>query len=183
MINLIPPHARKQVRIEYWVRSVSVWVLLAAIALFIVGVLFAPTYVLIHSQLSAYEDSYAAAAANDASYKELEASVRIANANAQKLLTGGAVHSYTNILEEVDLITNETIVLEEVRMERTSVGLIEQITLRGVAATRIALVAYQEAIEAHAFFETADLPISNLAKDKDVPFSMTVTLKLPETDV
>ena len=108
MINLIPPHARKQVKIEYWVRAVSVWILLAAAGLIIFAVLLVPSYVLINAQRNAYEASYAEAAANDASYKELEASVQQANDHAAKLMTQRVsyTYTYTDILDELDLLSS-----------------------------------------------------------------------------
>jgi hypothetical protein len=176
MINLIPPHARKTVKIEYWVRVGTVWTILVAIGLLIAAVFFLPSYVLIKSQLSAYESSYNEASASDASYQGLESEVQLANAQAQRLLTNEATYSFTSILDELELLTTEAIEVEEITMERSETLELKQFTIRGTAATRIDLVAYRDAIEAHSFFTSAELPISNLAKDRDVPFSVTVTV-------
>ena len=49
MINLIPPHARKAITREYWIRVVTVWMFLATFALMVIVALQIPTYVLINS--------------------------------------------------------------------------------------------------------------------------------------
>lgn len=180
MINLIPPHARKQVKFEYWVRVVSVWVLLIATALLIVGFLLVPSYVLIQSQLAASERQYQEAVAGGASYAELEEEVAIANKNAAKLLSGGSTLLFTSILDELELVTDDTITLTSIDLKRTESNTVESMSVRGVADSRIDLVAYRDAIEAHNFFTSAELPIENLAKDKDVPFNITVVLKQPK---
>jgi len=180
MINLIPPHARQQVKFEYWIRVVSVWVLLVATALFIVGFLLVPSYVLIQSQLAASSVQYEEAVAGGASYAELEAAVTTANKNAAKLLSGGGSLLFTSILDELELVTDASISLTSIDIKRTESNTIESMSVRGVADSRIDLVAYRDAIEAHNFFTSAELPIENLAKDKDVPFNITVVLKQPK---
>jgi len=58
MINLIPPAARRAVTIEYWTRVVIIWLCLFLLAVIIIAVLQLPSYVLIKSQLRAYEIDY-----------------------------------------------------------------------------------------------------------------------------
>lgn len=176
MINLIPPHARKQVKIEYWIRVVSVWVLLSAIALLVVAVLLVPSYTLVRSQLSAYEATYQQAAEWDASYKELEVEVAEANTNAKQLLLGSDSLKFTVVLQEIETLAGASIMVDSVDMEREETGVLETFEVKGIAATRAALVAYRDAIEQHELFASAALPISNLAKDREVPFSITVTI-------
>lgn len=176
MINLIPPHARKQVQFEYWVRVFSVWLLVIAVALAMVLVFLLPAYVLINSQLSAYQETYKQASEQDASYKELEAAVRTANAKAQQLLVGSDRLHFTEVLTEIETLAGAAVSIESVDMDRTDLGTIDALQVRGTAATRAALAAYRDAIEEQALFESAVLPISNLAKDRDVPFTITVTV-------
>jgi hypothetical protein len=45
----------------------------------------------------------------------------------------------------------------------------------GTADTRAHLSAFKNALEAHTLFKVASLPLSNLAKDKDIDFSITIT--------
>tara|TARA_B100000745_G_scaffold285608_1_gene220949 strand:- start:1881 stop:2423 length:543 start_codon:yes stop_codon:yes gene_type:complete len=180
MINLIPPHARKQVKIEYWVRVSSVWVLMVALGLCVVLVLMVPSYILIRSQLNTYQEQYSQALADSVSYQELEDAVVTANRYAQKLLSYKSPVSFTGIIDELKLVTDDTIELSYVDIKRTESGEVETMVVKGEAQTRIDLVAYRDAIEAHPFFTSADLPISNLAKDKEVPFSITVAIKQPE---
>ena len=53
---------------------------------------------------------------------------------------------------------------------------VKPITLSGVAADRESLAAFRDSLLGDEAIEKADLPISNLAKDKDINYSITVTM-------
>lgn len=53
---------------------------------------------------------------------------------------------------------------------------ITDVKLVGNAATRSNLAAFGDAVESHYRFDDAEIPISNLAKDRDINFTMTVTM-------
>lgn len=180
MINLIPPYARKQVKTEYWVRVAFVWMLLVACGLCIVLILMVPSYLLVHAQLTTYQEQYSQVIADSASAQELEAAVANANTYAQKLLSDESSPAVTGIIDELTRITSDTISLSFLDINRTESGAVETIVVKGEAQTRTDLVAYRDAILADPLFTTADLPIANLAKDKEVPFSITITLKQSE---
>jgi len=48
------------------------------------------------------------------------------------------------------------------------------VVVQGVSTTRDALVSFKKSLEDTKIFKSIDLPISNLAKDKDIKFSMTM---------
>ncbi len=52
-----------------------------------------------------------------------------------------------------------------------------QIAIEGVADTRNDLVTFEKNIEKAAYFDTVDLPVSNLAKEKKVEFTLNLTKK------
>ena len=49
------------------------------------------------------------------------------------------------------------------------------VTLSGMAASRESLINYENAINNSSLFSNVDLPISNLAKNKDIDFSMSLS--------
>ena len=51
------------------------------------------------------------------------------------------------------------------------------ITLIGIATDRESLRSFGRLMEARTEFSTVDLPVSNFAKEKDIEFSMLVTIK------
>ena len=177
MINLIPPHARKYVQVEYWIRVGTVYFLLLSVTLVMVAALLIPTYVLITSQLQVYEEQYTETEAQNASYAELEQIVTVANATAQRVLQRAKEPSFSTLLEELSAVTDASIRLNTVTMNRDpKTKNIEQVQISGDASTREALAAFRNALEAHERFASAELPLSNLAKDKDVPFNITIVI-------
>jgi len=173
MINLIPQHARKQVKIEYWVRVVSVWLLLLSFSFVIMGTLLIPSIILTRAQLYAYDAVYQDASDKNQVYTALEKEITVANTVAMKLASVGGNTLFTELISEVRDIAKNTVTLESVSLERIE-GEVSSIKISGISSTRAALVQFREDLEKNPYFESADLPLSNLAKDKEVPFSITI---------
>ena len=53
-----------------------------------------------------------------------------------------------------------------------------KITLVGTGATRESLVFFVKKLEESKFFEKVDLPISNFTRDRDINFSINLTVSL-----
>jgi len=53
------------------------------------------------------------------------------------------------------------------------------IVVQGTASRREDLVALKQAIEAHELFASAEVPLADLAKEREVPFTITITLAEP----
>jgi hypothetical protein len=176
MINLIPPTAQKQVTREYWVRVVSVWLFLVGTAFLIVALLNAPVYVLVQSQLDTFLQEFNLASNQSETFKNSEASIGQVNTIAQLLTKKENVAPFSTIIAELEnqakaeggiLITN----LSLSRKDDT----LAPVAISGVASSRLSLSTFREALEKNERFESATLPLSSFAKDKDIPFSITLT--------
>lgn len=147
--------------------------MLLATACVITALLNVPVYVLIRSQLSAFLPEFMQANLESKSFQESEREVVRANEIAQLL----AAEQRTPLLEIIT--TLEGLTHAEVTITDFSVAVekkeLQPIVIHGVAQTRLALTTFRDAIEAHEMFKTADLPLSNLAKDSDIEFSITIT--------
>ena len=53
----------------------------------------------------------------------------------------------------------------------------ENLSITGIAESRETLLDFRRELEQKAYTETVDLPISNFAKDTNIPFSMNVAFK------
>ena len=175
MINLIPLRARADVKAEYWIRVVSVWLFLIGFALLITAVLLFPSLSLVQSQLEVYENSYIHASEENESNKKLESSISVANKVAQKLVQAGDSRLFTELLSDIDTAADSTITLESVLIGRVDGG-VDAIQITGNADSRGALVHFRDALEVYDSFVSIELPLSNLAKDRDIPFNITVTV-------
>lgn len=174
MINLIPPDARRRVKQEYWIRVVSVWMMLIATALLMVALLRVPVYVLVKSQLEAFSDTYEQATSDDLEFKASEDAIKDANHVGSLLAVTEGSLRFSEVLAAIDSLAGSEIVITSYALTRTD-GQVSGITVVGQADTRFALAAFKDALEASDYFESAALPLSNLAKDRDIPFNIVIT--------
>jgi hypothetical protein len=173
MINLIPPSAQTEVRKEYWLRVATVWLFLCGSALLILVVLNIPLHVLVGSQLDAFSNEYAQANLESELFKGSEEAVKKANDVAQLLSNTHDEPTFSKIIEEIESLSGSDIRILDVTLTRKG-ALLEPIVVRGSAASRLALTEFQDALEAHPLFKQAELPLSNLARDKDIVFTITI---------
>ena len=83
---------------------------------------------------------------------------------------------FSTIISEIEKITTDGITINSYALSRKGDEL-NTIAVTGIAKTRANLSNFQSAIENNVLFKSASLPLSNLTKDKDIPFSITITPK------
>jgi hypothetical protein len=174
MINLIPPGAQKQVKREYWMRVFTVWIILVASACVMIATLYMPVYVLVKSQLDAFLQAYTQASVESESFKDSEQAVEKANDIAELLSAANKALPFSTVIFELEEVSKEHgVSITEFVLLRDK-GKLQPIVLRGTADSRLDLTSFRDAVEAHDLFKSAELPLSNLAKDKDITFSITI---------
>jgi len=174
MINLIPPGAQKQVKREYWLRVFTVWIILIASACVVVAILYVPVYVLVRSQLDAFLQAYTQASVESESFKDSELSVEKANDIAELLSAANKALPFSSVISELEEVSDiHNVTITEFILLREKANL-QPIVLRGTAKSRFDLTSFRDAVEAHELFKSVELPLSNLAKDKDITFSITI---------
>lgn len=174
MINLIPPAAKKIMTRDYWARVGIVWVLLIGTACFIVTLLLIPTYVLIQIKTTLLNEEAKSATEKMASYDISATELQVANRQAQILLQEPPLVSYSTFMNDLEQAADLDVKITEFRFVRTkNSGLIN---LSGIAKTRQSLADFRDVLEADVRFVKVDLPISNLIKDRDLLFSMSLIM-------
>lgn len=173
MANLIPPDAKHAVMLEYWTRVVSVWFMLIGFALIVVTALLAPTYVLVQTQLSAFTGAYNEAIDLTRQFTEAEETVRDSNQLAALLVDDVEADVPTEFLAVIDTIAGASVSVQQLTFTLEE-DMIQGIVVTGIADTRLSLANFSKDIEAHPLFDEAELPISSLAKDKDIAFTITI---------
>lgn len=175
MINLIPPSARRAVTQEYWMRVSVVGMLLVSTVLMVMIALCIPAYLLLTSQLAAYQSQLDSAQVVEDDYKKLQQSIKDANQLAAHLSTFTNVDSLTDLTRILDEIAGVGVDLQYFELARTtSLEPVQTISISGVADSRGDLAALSENIAAHPRFKEAVIPIEALAKDRDISFSLEV---------
>jgi hypothetical protein len=176
MINLVPAVVRKSIVKEYWVRVISVFLFLSTL-LAVLCIIFAlPVYVLISAQVNAFGASATEAAARVAEFDISTGALTKANGHAQKIIAQRNTEDFSVIVTKLESLAGEGVVLRNYEFARKD-GQIAPVSVNGKADTRQALANFHAVLSADPIVEKVDLPISNLAKEKDIEFSMTVTLK------
>lgn len=170
MINLIPPAAKRTVIIEYWVRVVSVWMVLLGTACLITATLLLPTYMMVRGKLGEMEAAAAKNAASAATFDSSAAALTRAMAEANLIMASSTAVTFTNY--ETDLMAEAGTQIEVTELQFVRLATTTAVTVVGTAKTRAALAAYREALEANVHFFEVQLPLSSLVRDRDLPFTM-----------
>ncbi len=177
MINLTPPSAKKSILREYWLRVISVWLFLLASTSLIVASLLMPTYVLLQGKISAYQTEAEAAIAQADAHNLSTASLVTATRQALGLIKKSEQVTFTEVINLFSSLPNPGVGITAYELSRAADGSVENLTLNGTANTRQDLADFREILINHPRVEKIELPISNLALDRNIEFTVRVTLK------
>lgn len=179
MINLIPPTAKKEIIVEYWIRVVSVWLVLWAFALFAAVAISLPPYVLISSQVKEHEASAVEASQKVADYQNVSAALIEASQQAKIVIDEEKLPRFSEYVLMLQELQGEGIEINTVSLKRESTGIVP-IVVGGIAADRQALTSFRDRLLADDAVADVELPISNLARDKEIVFNLKVKLVNPD---
>lgn len=177
MANLLPPDAKKNVRKEYWLRTASVWTLLLAICFVIFVALLVPTYVLIGAQHRAVTLQDSDLEINNEAYSESVVAIERANTLARQLQKTPQHLLPSEALSVIESVQDDAIVLTGF-FYTTSEDAEDTISVTGIAANRTTLVSFRETLERSPFFKEATVPVSDLVRDQNLPFTITITIAM-----
>ena len=82
---------------------------------------------------------------------------------------------FSTHLNLIDELAGEAILLTKFNLTPEE-GVLNTITLIGVADTRTALANFRDALENHPRYSNVELPISNLAKESNITFTLSLTV-------
>lgn len=175
MINLIPNTAKKSVLIEYWLRVITVWFLVWSGAMLVGVLILIPAYFLIDYQVVAFEASAKYASEKVASYENVSRDLVRSSQQAGIILEKTKVTPISKYLANLEAMQTKDIELTQMKVQRNEEGIVP-ISLVGKATSRQALAAFRDRLLETPYITVVDLPISNLAKDRDILFPITVTI-------
>lgn len=177
MINLIPPAGYQILKREYLLRVGASFSFLMAVILFILTVSLAPTYILTSAQMADYETRINSVEDEALVFAEAERQVAEAHTILTQLQTVGHTVHTSDILREIESIAPAGISFKTFYISSSAKDAAQTIQVQGVASTREALIRFKNAIEEVPRFEKAEVPIADLARDADLPFAITITLR------
>lgn len=174
-INLIPTDARRKVAREYWLRVAAVWVVLVSLALAIVAVLQIPLYVLVATQAQVYQNTVTEAGVDREGLAQARTALEQANSIAATLNVTDTDVAFSEYVDALLAQRSPAVDVTSISLERRGAAMPMVVRVMGVAQTRQDLVRFRDAAEAHVLFDEVELPLSNLAQDEDIVFSVPIT--------
>jgi hypothetical protein len=176
MVNLIPPGAKRSVIVEYWLRVLTVWALLGTVVAILFALTIAPVYVLVTSKIDAYQESATIASEKIASFRSVSEDLRVSSDQAEQLITGFRNLSLYSVVSLFQTLEGNGINLNTINVSRGVNNSLGPVSISGRAVDRQVLADFRDRLLAEDAIEVVDFPISNLAKDRDIDFSMTLTM-------
>jgi len=175
MINLIPPEGHRTVKREYLLRVGAVFALLFASVFVLLAIALIPMYVLINAQISTLALEIGQGDTNGDVYKKADGDVQMTKSILKQL-----EESMPTVTASVAITEIQNLALKGISFKTFSVdeskGSDKQIQIQGIATTREVLAQFKQAIETSSMFAKAEVPISDLARENNLPFKISVTL-------
>lgn len=176
MTNLLPPLERKKIVRMYRMRAASAGLVIIGVSFLVGAVLLLPSLFLTESRKGSIEEQ--AKVIEDSistrSVMDFESAIDLTR---KKLLALPKENIFPSMLiEEILKEKPRSVSLSEFSFQRTG----EQegtLSIEGVAASRDTLVAFNNALEKNEYFIDVSLPISDLAANRDIQFSMTMRVR------
>jgi len=179
MINLLPKTGEVHVKGLYRYSFLALFSLLLGLVALAAVCMLVPSYVLLKSQIRAYEATSLAIKEEQADVVALTAEIKAANQLSSEI---AQYHNELNFNETIDLIRSIAgvrVSIDSISYEAV-VGESPQFVVSGTALTRNDLTSFSARLTEDEQFEKADVPIENLAGDRDVSFTIIVVAAVAE---
>lgn len=162
---------------EYLFRVGAVYCFLFSVVCVLIGVALIPMYVLVRAEIN--EMSYEAVREQGTAemLKNADATIAITNSVLSQLATKERTFLVSVAIDEIQKLAPEGVTFESFYVDgaRDSV---EKILVQGASPTREKLAQLKTSLEASEMFQTVEVPISDLARDVNLSFTITI---LPST--
>lgn len=178
MFNLLPPALKKEATREYQIRMLTVGAYLSTAAILAGCAMLVPPYVMGVMRLSSLTNAGGSAAPTD----DIDAEAVIAAVTSDAALLGALAGATPPSAIIRTAVANKTpaITLSTISIDSSSDGT-ATLMVQGIAKTRADLAAYDRAMRSLPMFAEVTLPISNLARNEDIAFTLTASVVPPST--
>ncbi len=176
MLSFITDTNRKKVSLEYFSRVMIIFfaslfaITLILIALFVPST-FSSKYKnqTLTAQLSSIQNVYKNSGEDPSSL------IKKLNSLTRLFINKNNVSSYPDIIQKIISIKGSSIKLNSIMI--SGQDSVRQISISGKALNRDALTGFDKALKTDGFFSNINLPISDLIKNDNPSFTITMTLK------
>lgn len=179
---LLPSKERKALQREYRIRLAILMMLFASISIMVGILCLLPSYL----HISNAEDNVLSQkmtllqSRKDSGGEEIQKSLLRTQVIAEKVLS--PINSqpllYEDILQKIIVLKKKDVVLRSMSMSLTQgTSTVASVVVLGQATTRESLLDFKTQLENNPIFAEVTLPLSDLAKSREVSFSLTFKVK------
>ena len=179
--TLLPKEEMRDLRKEYRIRLFIVASFFVSCGIVVGIISLLPAYIFSHNQ-----EVQAVAHANQlnesrkaSGVDEIERELVQSQKIAEKLAADGATASYSAGIQRIISHRSSQLYLTSFEITPTVGSTTYDAVVQGKALTREALLEFQDGLKSDAFFSKIDLPLSDLAKSKNVTFTLKLVMSLP----
>jgi hypothetical protein len=173
--SFLPSNYKKRLRRDYRSRVLTVFFCALATAFFIGDIALVPSLLISQSKHS----ELALALSNTIKQNETNEPLpqeQVTQANAYLMHLSVQPKSPVDSVVKVASLKNPGIKISEIEVGNSIEGMIP-VSVTGVALTRDSLITWKKALENDAQVTKVDLPVSDLAKSKDIEFIVKISIK------
>ena len=177
MFNLLPSSTKETIKIEYKWRLLVVFFTVIFCIQFLFLIALFPSWL-----ISLNKEQNAILEMNNANESQLSKDVgpialTLTGTNQKLAILNGAL-AYQPVVPLFEaIVTHKTSAIHLTQFIYTSTGAkTATLTLGGSSDTREALASFVKSLQSSGVFTTADLPVSNLAKDTNISFFVNITI-------
>lgn len=177
MINLLPPERKNQLEREYTFRIGTIYIFFFIFALVISAVALLPTYFFAHEKESTVQAQVSALQTTTQSNEitQIKTDLLSVKERMQSLIVNGEQMPFYQVVDTLASHVTPSIMITNISYTRGDGKTPTSLSLGGTAATREALTSFSQALKDDGLFENVILPVSSLAKDKDIEFHIDIT--------
>lgn len=175
MFNLLSEKRKKAVLSEYNKRRLIVGMFMLSIVVIISLILLSPSFVLSENKMS-YANQSKEKALADVGKRSSPELTKYAEEIDQRIkaLAPDSQFIFSQLIESVIINKKLPIHISGIVVEK---GKPTKVIIVGMADSRDALVSFKTSLESLGTLENIELPVSNLASDKDISFTISSNLK------
>jgi hypothetical protein len=175
MINLLPQEHKKLITTEYRLRVVTIILAMLLVLITSGAVLLIPSYVLSMYKRNAAENAPDTSTTEvQREYAELMARIQHGKSLIRNLQPEKSHVTATDIINRIIKFKTADTILNEINYVYSGETSFT-VEIRGVAKTRQSLLNFEAALENDPDIAEIDLPVSLLAKDANINFSIELT--------
>jgi hypothetical protein len=180
LTNLLPEDKTRAIRREYFLRLLLIAVLVLTVVVIAQMVFLLPSYLYEHELVATRSSELQALSSNLATAQEQQAQTQLSalKSGADFLLGLGKAPTVSAAMRAILAVSRPGITLSGFaygQVDANPSSATRTLQLSGIASTRESLRSYDSALAALPFVSSADLPISDYAKDSKIPFTITLT--------